>query len=64
MTPTISALRASSSGVPPLRAICSICGSNSVVDEPPDSPIHASTESGAPLRIFTPSERSSPLIRV
>ena len=64
MTPTISVLRASSSGVPPLRAMRSICGSSSVVVEPPAWPIHASTASGAPLRIFTPSGRSRPLIRV
>ena len=64
MTPITSVLRASSSGVPPLRAMRSICGERSADGVPPCSRTQASTESGAPLRIFVPSARSSPLMRV
>jgi hypothetical protein len=64
MTPKIARSFASSSGVPPARAMRSMSAwSSNAVYAPGCWPIQALIASGAPLRTLVPSAKSRPLMR-
>lgn len=63
-SPTTRASSAISSGVAPWLAAASTCSFQPAGGVPPSASTCRSTASAAPLRIFRPSGRSTPLIRV